>query len=453
MKQLSLALFAILALPISIAAQTVHILDQAAGPGSDFTTFKDAIDAAGPGDIIVVRSGTYASPLAGVDDILDILEPITLTAEKDASVLLRQRLSIQTSDPADTVVVAGIEIAPVSQHFCGVILQTCAPPDFAVSVSGSGTVLFDRCSLRPAERGAPGGDVVRAVAAGPVIFSRCEIAKTSVLDWNPCQSVVILPLGLNNGIYADASEIYVHDSTVAGYEGASDSACGAQGNLRFRRGGDGIHLLNGATAFVSGSAVAGGPGGDGGHAPPPLFCGPPGAGGHGVLAELGSSVTLRDTDLVGGVAGVASGPFSVFAGCVVTPGPDGSPSEIDGTSTLATESGTERRLLAASPLRAGELATLIAFGLPEEHSALVFSASLDAVPNPLFGGFLHLADPVFALSKGVQPLTGVRRIQIVAPDPGAVGLSIYLQAVFNGPAEGFVLSNPVAVVVLPAGTP
>ena len=55
---LSLAAPALLALP-TLAADQVLVVDDDGGAGVDFTHLQDAIEAAGEGDLVLIRDGHY----------------------------------------------------------------------------------------------------------------------------------------------------------------------------------------------------------------------------------------------------------------------------------------------------------------------------------------------------------------------------------------------------------
>lgn len=54
------ATLAFLAPSLLVAQGDVHVVDDDPGPGVDFTDLQPAIDAAGPGDLVLVREGFYA---------------------------------------------------------------------------------------------------------------------------------------------------------------------------------------------------------------------------------------------------------------------------------------------------------------------------------------------------------------------------------------------------------
>src|SRR5262245_60159975 len=58
--RLPYALLSCVVLAASLSAQTTWIVDASNGPGTSFTSIQSAVDAAAAGDVILVRTGTYA---------------------------------------------------------------------------------------------------------------------------------------------------------------------------------------------------------------------------------------------------------------------------------------------------------------------------------------------------------------------------------------------------------
>ncbi|MEM7202663.1 MAG: hypothetical protein AAF628_20510 [Planctomycetota bacterium] len=62
-------------------AQTTWIVDESGGPGAQFTELPPAVSAAAPGDVILIRSGTYDAPS-------QLSKGLTLSAESRADVVV-----------------------------------------------------------------------------------------------------------------------------------------------------------------------------------------------------------------------------------------------------------------------------------------------------------------------------------------------------------------------------
>ena len=67
-----------------LAAQAVHVVDVANGPGADFVNLTSAVIAASEGDVLLVRGGTYAEAL-----VLDG-KGLVVTADEGATVSVNE---------------------------------------------------------------------------------------------------------------------------------------------------------------------------------------------------------------------------------------------------------------------------------------------------------------------------------------------------------------------------
>src|SRR5262245_52936976 len=69
---------ALLGLAGALGAQQTWVVDQALGPGADFDQIQPAVDAAAPGDVILVRQGLY--------EPVHVQKGLTITAEAGVTV-------------------------------------------------------------------------------------------------------------------------------------------------------------------------------------------------------------------------------------------------------------------------------------------------------------------------------------------------------------------------------
>jgi len=103
-------------------AQTVWVVDQAAGPGADFATLGDALAVANDGDTLLVRDGDYAEAI-----VIDGLG-IDLVAEETSLVVVRG-LTVRNLAAGRSVVVHGIEVAPLTiESGVGLVVEDCNGP-------------------------------------------------------------------------------------------------------------------------------------------------------------------------------------------------------------------------------------------------------------------------------------------------------------------------------------
>ena len=64
----------ILSIAAPLAAQSVHVVDQNNGPGTEFTTILEALAAASDGDVLLIREGDYFFEDVLIDDMSLILQ-------------------------------------------------------------------------------------------------------------------------------------------------------------------------------------------------------------------------------------------------------------------------------------------------------------------------------------------------------------------------------------------
>ena len=87
--------------PSSAAADVLVVGPQ----GAPFSTLQAAVDAASDGDVVLVRSGTYAGCSV-------VGKSVALVADPQHGVALSTPLTVQNLDPLDEVTVAGFAVRP-----------------------------------------------------------------------------------------------------------------------------------------------------------------------------------------------------------------------------------------------------------------------------------------------------------------------------------------------------
>jgi hypothetical protein len=294
------------------AAQDVLVVDPL-GSG-DHLTIASAYAAASPGDVLLVRGGTYPG--------LDIDRGVTIVAEEGTSVSWSGPVHVVADQ---RVVLSGLtflEGLEVSDTTAGVrvqesqLLVTSASGQEAARVVRSRDVLFTRCSLLGSEGatgsgsdgdGEEGGEGLRVVGPGARVgLYSCTLQGGRGGDGGP------------GGLFASA---------LGGY------------------GGAGGQVFNGAELYAMGGEVIGGDGGTG------FMGGEGGPGGVG-LAVLGDLAHVTNTWLEGGSGGAHDPPGGNAADGAAHEGP------IDFL-------GTQRReILAPRLVRAGETSTWTLVGRP-----------------------------------------------------------------------------------------
>lgn len=219
MKQLALTILTLPILAATTPAQTVFVVDDAPGPGVDFTDLQAAVDAAGPSDLIDVRSGLYGNVtidkqvtiLGEADGLLPGVEPRTLIGE----------LTIQNVGAAEQVLITDLEVLRFSAELR---VQNCG-----------GIVLLENVRAR----------IMNAVNAADLRMQHCDIERSgarvtnSTLQATSCEFKSWVNISRAGLEVAGTSRAYVAHSLVQGARGE-----------------------NAPSGCVLGSGATGGPGGD-----------------------------------------------------------------------------------------------------------------------------------------------------------------------------------------------
>ncbi len=267
MKIVARSLVAALVLTGLRTAQTVHVVDSAGGPGTDFTALSDAAAAAASGDFLLVRSGAhFLTAITG--------KALVVQADEGADVGVDQLL-IENLPAGGAVVVRGLVIDGGGSFSPSIIVRDCA-----------GSVWFEDCIVPGVfQPFFAGGASLRDCAS--VVFDGCRLDAP----------VLIHPDVLEPTLRSVRSTVYLFDTQVEGRDGVDQMLLGAPSD-----GSDAIDVEDGAL-WIMGTEVTGGDGGDG-----TLGC----VAGQ----DAGSALLLRGTDpeafvqdstLVAGARGLGSG--------------------------------------------------------------------------------------------------------------------------------------------------
>lgn len=153
-SRLSLALCAV----PSVAAQSILVVDSNLGPGSQFTEIQEAVDAAQPGDRILVRTGSYSA--------FSVDKPLAIIGEGTPWISAYPQVAIAISGiPAGSdLVVRNVLMRDIG----GITVRNCA-----------GRVLLDRVSRWPG-----GGVSVAVVDCAQVLLGNCTLEDTAVTRSN-----------------------------------------------------------------------------------------------------------------------------------------------------------------------------------------------------------------------------------------------------------------------------
>ncbi len=388
----------------SVAAQSVWVVDQAAGPGTDFVAITDAVSAASDGDFILVKDGGYA-PVT-IDD-----KALTIQSASGVSPLVRQ-FHVQNLAAGKSVVVRGFDVQ---------FDQLLGTAPGLRATDNQGRVWFEDCRiLHDFLHGARVRTTIEVSDSSSVHFARIE-SSDDMLGGLPALAMI-----------TNASVVFT-DSTLLGVSSSGSFFIDPED------GGAALSLVD-ASARLVGTTVVGGSGGFG-----IAGCIQGGDGGPGVVLAGASSLRVLGASLAGGAAGSGSG------GC-----PDGAPgADVDtsagGTATVLGSAAPA--LVFASPHTAG---TAIAWSLETlGGSAAWFVASdepLGGLALPAYTGALLLSPPWIITFLGAVPASGTLSnadLPFVLGLPPGVLADRLLEQVFSfHPTTGLVAGGISAITIL-----
>ena len=388
-------------------SNNVLVVDDVPGPGVGFTSLQAAVDAAAPGDTVLVREGHYISTV--IDG-----KGVVLTAELGATVRLNGRLVVRNVPAGAEVLVRGVAVAPAG-FVSGLFVEDC-----------DGSVWLERVSVDDAYLPA-------------VTFPALEVRDSS--DVTLVRSSFLGNRSFGETIHGgpggsfQGSNVHVYDTVLRGGDGsASVSGVGLAG--------PGVQIGSGRL-YASGATLRGG---DGGFT---IFCTPVGDGGAGI--ELGGGSPLVRY-LGAGPEGGAGG-MSSTAGCttVGSVGPD----SVIATGELCADAYAPRSVRLDGPLRSGAPLTVRVTGEPGDVVLLSVAAPLASIyfgrkGRRLVGG-VWLPDPTAdrVVALGTIDVSGTLQRTFPAP-PVVPALTVHAQAIhFAATSFGeVVFSSPASLTVL-----
>ncbi len=277
---------ALFALAAPFAAQTVWVVDDVAGPGVDFTRPQDAIDAASDGDVVLVRSGTYASSSPFEPESLTIDGKGLVLVEDDGhEAVLELPVAIRNLAAGQSVTLRGFELFETN----------------LLAEDNQGTVWLEDLKVLAPLSTLPFFPWVR--------FSNCDSVAI-----NHCEMYGVLGYGTVGGdaVRAENSSLHVYDSVMKGGDSVFFGAI---------QGGEGLQLDAGGFLFASGTLIQGGDGPVDGTALH-LFAGSP-------------TAILLDSPTVSGDA-----PVEIDSGTLTTLGEDSNSFEVVGNPAREGEALT-----------------------------------------------------------------------------------------------------------------
>jgi hypothetical protein len=367
------------------SAQSVLVVDAAGG--TPFATLQAAVDAAAPGDTVLVRGGDYAG--------VTIDRALSLVADEGAAVRVAGTVTVESLNATDWVRVHGVAATaagfPVFPVLPALVVRNCL-----------GTVWVEDSAFTA-------GFTPLGTATGGAITD--------------CTAVV-----LQDTAFAGASAgpgLRVERAAVHAFGGSATGGISGIGTA----GGPGLDLLD-ATAYLQGSTARGGPGLGAG--PVGGGCHPAGHGGVGARMSGGGSVlrTVGST-LEGGAGGLG---FS-FCG----PGNPGLPTEVLGGFADLDLAAAVFRFEAAPVAREGGAIDFTLTGTPGEPVILMFGFA----PQPIWlavikAPLLPEVATFVAIPLGNLPASGTLSLPAVVPElgPGIQFVRWFAQVLAPSTIEG-----------------
>lgn len=409
---LRLALLAPLLVP-ALAARGVVTVD--ASGGGDFSDLQAAVDAAAPGDLLLVRSGAYSG--FAVDG-----KPLNVVADTGAVVTVAGTVLVENIAAGTQLTLGGLEIliAPPPVTTQQLRILNC---DGAVLVEDTLVRLamdLDTFSLAP---------LISVSNAASVSLVRCRTDDAGHV------ATKVLGLVSAPGIRVTGSTLHLFDCDIQGLSSATTGVAGESG----------VAIVGGSDVFASGSTFRGG---DGGDAFVNAFfdCFDAGDGGHALEFVTPGSATLLDTGLLPGEGGE---PLLEWACNPPSPG-----SPVAGTGTVTMLTLNARAQAIAAPVRDGDLLVATHSGADGDLVLALFSLSLAPTPflSVLNGPILPDLLSLQFTTLGVVPPSGelTTNFTVSFGQAGAAGIA-YVQGLFLTPGGDAIVSGGEPLIYLGPG--
>lgn len=394
-----------LLLAASLAAQAdVIVIDEAGGPGSDFTELPAAIDAAQPGDLLLLRDGVYFGPGDTING-----KPLSVVADEGASVRVDSWFVIRNLAADEACFLSGLELRSAAG------LSSVLSPILNV-----GPIWVDRCDI----------DGLRGLRSFQLAVTDSVISSDQP----------------RTGIDMFESNLVVYGTNVQAGKGANgyDDAK-LQVAMPGETGISAVEITGESRVVLIDGDFHAGDGGDG--AEPFVHpCSDGGAGGAGLaLFSTEASVYLQGATFSAGQPGPGG-----TGGC--SAGGPGAPMIVNpGASRPVTLAGTPRALHSDKRVaREGESVTLDFVGEPGDRAFLLYGFEQGHSFEPKFkGSLLQRNFFIFPPPLSLSP-AGELQLSFVVPElgPGAESLNLYLTPFFVDASLGRFLGAPTAVVLL-----
>jgi hypothetical protein len=354
------------------SAQAVLIVEKGSALPGVFDEIQQAAQVANPGDVILVRPGSYAQVsidgkglrIIGLPDASGALP--TIRAGNDVSI------SWKNVPLGQSAVLRGFH-----------------------EVSGSYGIdlglAFNNCQ-------------------GPVYLE--DLLVDREISFSACRSAALVRVEGRGGLFMGGGRGDLYDTKINGLPGEGFT----------QPGGAALYLLN-TEVFASGCVFQGGPGKTSGSSV--VGCGS-GNGGAGIQL-VNSAFRGLDSVLIGGVAAGAGG------GC--PPGTPGLPSQLSGASSLEVLPGSAHRLHSNNPILEVSPIQLQLSGDAGELAFLYVATGLSSLYLPTWnGGFLLSLDGTLLSLGTLGALGSLSAAFGFQLSPSIPGLQLFAQPLFVHPS-------------------
>lgn len=393
---------------------SVHVVDAANGPGTDFISLPQAIAASAPFDTLLLRSGSYA------DIHLD-----------------------------------GKSLNFIADVGANVTIGGTTPDTSSVSnLPGNGLITFRGIRFTNASIYAGAGSFVTETAlrlennSGQLWFEECtDLTTNPTLEISNCQRVLLTRCAFAPQV-SHAAALVIDHSTVAITECSIQGSLGQDGGPASfgvgvkpaQPGGDAIVAGPGTSLVISRSSIVGGDGGDGYLG---TYCSDPNSGGNGIRLMTGSPapvVRSVASSVLGGSAGHPPG-----CGGTAVAG-----ESVVGSGLVVEFTGTPVTLSASNPVREGQSGSITVTNGSVGASVLLLIGNYPATQFvPAFAGTLAVGSPFSIFGFGI--LTGpTLSFSYTAPQLPAFldEYHVFAQIGSCTPQGDCVLGNPSQIILL-----
>ncbi len=407
---------------VSRSRASVIVVD-AAGGGA-FTALAPAIASAVDGDLVLVKSGSYAS-FSVTNRALDII------ADDGANVIVNGTVQIVNLAATREVSLAGFDVRALAGANA-LVLSNCA-----------GSVRIQDCALLAgAHADCSNANASRAAArlvnSLDASFARCTLTGAAA------EEEYLYSGSGGSGVDLLGARCAFYDSTISGGRGADfrGTCTPLYGYGYAGEGGPGLSAFNTGFIFASRCTFTGGRGGD-------LVGFPPGSGGFegcagpawSIAGFPGGAQRVLDTLLAAGGNGVPHYHCGV-------------PQALAGGPAPRTLAGVARRMSASRVTRELGLLHLDFTGIAGDRVELLIAERSAFLDQPALRGvsLVRRVKPQPVLLAGTVPASGTLTLDVPIAElgPGVASRRFVAQALFLEPGGAATLSTPAVLALLDA---